>query len=290
MDLLLEAVRSGLSGALVVRGEAGVGKTALLDATVAAAGDLRVLRLVGIESEMELGYAGLHQLVHPFEDELEALPTRRARRARVAFGLEEAASVDRLLVSLGTLTLLSTVASRQPLLCVVDDAQWLDRESTDVLAFVARRLFADGVGLVIAVRDPDGEHLLYRGVSELRLAGLAEPDAAQLLASVAAGPVQPDVARQIAVATGGTPWRRSRSARGSRRCNSRGGRRCRTSSRSVGRSRSSSSPRCERCRTTRRRCCSPRRRTRPATPRWCCEPVGRWASTARQRRRPRMPT
>ena len=161
MDLLLDAVRSGLSGALVVRGEAGVGKTALLDATVAAAGDLRVLRLVGIESEMELGYAGLHQLVHPFEDELEALPTRQRDALRVAFGLEEGASVDRLLVSLGTLTLLSTVASRQPLLCVVDDAQWLDRESTDVLAFVARRLFADGVGLVIAVRDPDGEHLSF---------------------------------------------------------------------------------------------------------------------------------
>jgi DNA-binding CsgD family transcriptional regulator len=205
IELLLDAVRGGLGASLVVRGEAGIGKTALLDATVVAAADLRVLRLVGIESEMELGYAGLHQLVHPFVDELEILPTRQRDALRVAFGFEETARVDRMMVGLATLTLLSTVASQQALLCVIDDAQWLDRESTDVLAFVARRLLAYRVGLIIAVRDPDGDHLSYRGVSEVRLAGLAEPDAAQLLATVAAGPVQPEVARQVATATGGNP-------------------------------------------------------------------------------------
>jgi DNA-binding CsgD family transcriptional regulator len=205
IEHLLGAVRDGLSGALVLRGEAGIGKTTLLDETAASATDLRVLRLVGIESEMELGYAGLHLLLHPFVDDLDTLPPRQRQALRVAFGLEEGAGVDGLLVGLATLMALSTVAARQPLLCIVDDAQWLDRESTDVLAFVARRLYADRVGLIIAVRDPDGERMSYQGVTEVRLGGLAEREAAQLLERVAAGPVRDDVARHIAVETGGNP-------------------------------------------------------------------------------------
>ena len=205
IERVLGSVRNGLSGALVLRGEPGIGKTALLEYAVGLAKDMRVLRLVGIESEMELGYAALHQLLLPLLGEIEVLPVRQRRALGTAFGLEGEAAVDRMMVGLAALTLLSTFATRRPVLCVIDDAQWIDRESADVLAFVARRLYADRVAMVIAVRDPFAGHAAFDGIVEIRLDGLAEPEANQLLAAVAAGPVLDQVGSRVIAETRGNP-------------------------------------------------------------------------------------
>ena len=157
---LLEAARAGRSGVLVVRGEPGVGKTALLDWAVGSAAGLRVVRVAGVESEMELAFAALQQLCAPMLDKLEGLPDPQRAALGVAFGLTAGAAPDRFLVGLAVLSLVSEVAERQPLLCVVDDAQWLDRASALVLGFVARRLLADPVALVFAAREPGEE---FRG-------------------------------------------------------------------------------------------------------------------------------
>ena len=183
IERLLGSVRGGLSGALVLRGEPGIGKTALLEYAAGLATDMHLLRLVGIESEMELGYAALHQLLLPFLGDIDVLPVRQRGALGAAFGLEGEATVDRMMVGLATLTLLSASAKPQPVLCVIDDAQWIDRESAEVLAFVARRLFADQVGMVIAVRDPFAAgHAAFDGIAEIRLDGLAEAEAGELLA------------------------------------------------------------------------------------------------------------
>ena len=136
---LLEAARGGRSGALVVHGEAGVGKTALLDCAIESAAGLRIARVAGIESEMELAYAALQQLCAPMLDKLEALPDPQREALGVAFGLTTGAAPDRFLVGLAALSLLSEVAEQRPLLCVIDDAQWLDRASAQALAFAARQ-------------------------------------------------------------------------------------------------------------------------------------------------------
>ena len=154
LDSLLEDLRSGRGRALVVRGEAGVGKSALLEYAAGAAADMRVARAVGVESEMELAFAGLHQLCAPLLDRLERLPAPQREALGIAFGLRGGGAPDRFLVGLAVLTLLSEAAEDRPLLCLVDDAQWLDRASAQVLAFVARRLLADPVGLLFAARDP----------------------------------------------------------------------------------------------------------------------------------------
>jgi len=143
LDGLLGDLRSGRGRALVVRGEAGVGKSALLDCLAGAAVDMRVVRAVGAESEMELAFAGLHLLCAPLLDRLEELPVPQRDALGVAFGLREGGAPDRFMVGLAVLTLLSEVAEDRPLLCLVDDAQWLDRASAQVLAFVARRLLAE---------------------------------------------------------------------------------------------------------------------------------------------------
>ena len=143
LDGLLGNLRSGRGRALVVRGEAGVGKSALLEYAAGAASDLRVVRAAGVESEMELAFAGLHLLCAPLLDRREGLPGPQRDALGIAFGLREGAAPDRFLVGLAVLTLLSEVAGDRPLLCLVDDAQWLDRASAQVLAFVARRLLAD---------------------------------------------------------------------------------------------------------------------------------------------------
>src|SRR5499425_3329217 len=143
LDGLVQDLRSGRGWALVVRGEAGVGKSALLEYAAGAAADMRVVRAVGVESEMELAFAGLHQLCAPLLDRLERLPAPQRDALGIAFGLREGAAPDRFLVGLAVLTLLSEAAGERPLLCVVDDAQWLDRASAQVLGFVARRLLAD---------------------------------------------------------------------------------------------------------------------------------------------------
>jgi energy-coupling factor transporter ATP-binding protein EcfA2 len=157
LDGLLQDLRSGHGRALVVWGEAGVGKSALLECAAGAAPDLRLVRAVGVESEMELAFAGLHQLCAPLLAHLERLPAPQRDALGVAFGLREGAAPDRFLVGLAVLTLLSEAAGERPLLCLVDDAQWLDRASAQVLAFVARRLLADPVGLIFAARDPGQE-------------------------------------------------------------------------------------------------------------------------------------
>src|SRR6266702_3449944 len=151
---LLDAARAGRSGVLVMRGEPGVGKTALLEYAIESAAGLRVARVAGVESEMELAFASLQQLCAPMLDKLEALPDPQRAALGVAFGLNIGAAPDRFLVGLAALSLLSEVAEQQPLLCVIDDAQWLDRASAQTLAFVARRLLAESVVMLFAVREP----------------------------------------------------------------------------------------------------------------------------------------
>src|SRR3954464_12330436 len=169
LDQLLEAVRAGESGALVLRGEPGIGKTALLEQAVASATDFRVARAAGVEGEMELAFATLQQLCAPMFDRLELLPAPQRDALGVAFGLRAGDPPDRFLVGLAALSLLSAVAEEQPLLCVIDDSQWLDRASAQALAFVARRLLAESVAVVFATREPSEE---FSGLPELRVEGL----------------------------------------------------------------------------------------------------------------------
>ena len=186
LDRLIEAVRAGESRVLVVHGESGVGKTALLEYAIESAAGLRVARVAGVESEMELAFAALQQLCAPMLGKLAGLPDPQRAALGVAFGLETGAAPDRFVVGLAALSLLSAVAEQQPLLCVVDDAQWLDRASALVLAFVARRLLAEPVAVVFAANEP-GEEL--RGLPELVVGGLGEGDARELLGSVRQGAV-----------------------------------------------------------------------------------------------------
>src|SRR5689334_12749635 len=186
LDRLLDNVRGGQSAVLVLRGEAGVGKTALLRYCARQASGLRVARIAGVESEMELAFAGLHQLCAPMLGRLEALPAPQRAALGVALGLESGPAPDRFLVALAALSLLSEVAAERPLLCLVDDAQWLDAASGQVLGFVARRLLAESVAIVFAVRDPaDAPELV--GLPELSLRGLDDEDARSVLATVIPG-------------------------------------------------------------------------------------------------------
>ena len=177
-------MRAGEGRALVVRGEPGVGKTVLLDYLAGGASGCRVVRAVGVQSEMELAFAGLHQLCAPMLDHA-SLPDPQRGALRTAFGLSAGPAPDRFLVGLAVLGLLSETAGERPLICVVDDAQWLDRASAQALGFAARRLAADPVGLVFAARIP-GEDMA--GLPELVVEGLAERDARALLESVLTGP------------------------------------------------------------------------------------------------------
>jgi hypothetical protein len=162
LDLLWEAVREGESGALVVRGEPGVGKSALLEYVAGKASGCRVARAAGVQSEMELAFSGLDQLCAPMLDRVDRLPEPQRDALRTAFGLAGGAAPDRFLVGLAVLGLLSDAADEEPLVCVVDDAQWLDRASAQALAFVARRLVAESVALVFAVREPGDEQNFAR--------------------------------------------------------------------------------------------------------------------------------
>jgi hypothetical protein len=152
LDRLIGAVRAGESRALVLHGEAGVGKTALLEYLAVQALGCRVTRAAGVQSEMELAFAGLHQLCAPVLDHLGRLPPPQRDALRTVFGISSGPPPDRFVVGLAVLGLLSEAAERQPLVCLVDDQQWLDRASAQILAFVARRLGAESVGLVFAAR------------------------------------------------------------------------------------------------------------------------------------------
>ena len=204
LDRLLEDVRRGHSSVLVIRGEAGVGKTALLRYAAEQASGFRVAQLAGVESEMELAYAGLHQLCAPVLGQLDVLPEPQQVALRVALGLASGDPPDPFLVALGTLGLMSAVAGERPLLCVVDDLQWLDDASAAVLGFVARRLLAEPVALVFAVREPDDEHRLA-GVPELPLRGLDDAGARALLATVIPGRIDARVRDRIVAETRGNP-------------------------------------------------------------------------------------
>jgi DNA-binding CsgD family transcriptional regulator len=204
LDRLLADVRAGNSQVLVVRGEAGMGKTALLHYLLERASDCRVARAAGIESEMELAFAGLHQLCAPFLDRLERLPGPQRDALATAFGLSSGEPPDRFLVGLAVLSLLADAAEQQPLICLIDDAHWLDRVSAQSLAFVARRVLAERVALVFAVREPSEEQELT-GLRELLLRGLSDGDAGALLDSVISGPVEARVRERIVAETHGNP-------------------------------------------------------------------------------------
>jgi DNA-binding CsgD family transcriptional regulator len=202
LDRLIDAVRAGESRALVVAGEPGAGKTALLDYAAGRVSGLRVARAAGVQSEMELAFAGLQQLCWPMLDPLERLPAPQRDALRTAFGLSAGPPPDRFLVGLAVLSLLAEAAAEQPVVCLVDDQQWLDRASAQVLGFVARRLGAESVGLVFAARVPSGE---LAGLPELVVAGLPEADARALLDRVTAGPLDERVRDRIVAETRGNP-------------------------------------------------------------------------------------
>ena len=203
LDRWLTSAQSGQSQVRVIRGEPGVGKTALLDYLAERAGGCRVARAAGVESEMELPFAGLHQLCAPLLDRLDRLPRPQAAALSTAFGLEAGDPPGRFLVGVAVLSLLAEVAEEEPLVCIVDDAHWLDQVSAQTLAFVGRRLLAERVALVFGVREAiDNE---FGGVQELLVHGLGDEDARALLDSVLTGPVDEQVRERIVSETRGNP-------------------------------------------------------------------------------------
>jgi DNA-binding CsgD family transcriptional regulator len=202
LDGLLSAVRAGHSQVLVVRGPPGVGKTALLGYVIESAAELRIARVSGVESEMELAFAALQQVCAPMLDGLDHLPDPQRDALGVAFGLWAGEAPDRFVVGLAVLSLLSEAAVARPLLCIVDDAQWLDSASAQVLGFVARRLLGEPVALVFATREPGAE---LAGLPELALGGLGDSEARELLGSVPRGPLDEGIADRIIAETGGNP-------------------------------------------------------------------------------------
>lgn len=204
LDRLLADARAGRGQVLVLRGEAGIGKSALLEYVREQASGCRVVRAAGVESEQEMAYAGLHEICAPFLDRLDRLPGPQRAAFGTAFGLSEGARPTRFLVGLAVLTLLADVADEQPLVCLIDDAQWLDRMSAVILTFVARRLLAERIALVFAVRESSPE-LDLAGLPELTVRGLVDADARTLLESVIKGPVDTRVRDRIIAETHGNP-------------------------------------------------------------------------------------
>ncbi|MEU9336597.1 AAA family ATPase [Streptomyces sp. NPDC048290] len=204
LDDLLTRARAGRSGVLVLRGEAGIGKTELLAYLLGRAAGCRVVRVAGVQSEMELSYAGLHQLCAPLLAHLDDLPEPQRNALRTAFGMQVGEVPDRFLVGLATLSLLAAAVGDEPLLCLVDDAQWLDRVSAQTLEFVARRLLAESVLLVLAVRE-SGSREILADLPELPVRGLNERESRELLDSVVTGPLDQGVRDRIVAETRGNP-------------------------------------------------------------------------------------
>jgi hypothetical protein len=204
LDRQLARIRAGHSAVQVLRGEAGVGKTALLDYVAERASGCRVARAAGVQSEMELAFAGLHQLCAPMLDGLEGLPGPQRDALRVAFGLQDGAAPDQFLVALAVLSLLAEAAEARPLVCLVDDAQWLDRASGQALAFVARRLQAERLAMVFAVRE-HSEDDEFASLPQLVVEGLADSDARLLLASGIRGRLDERVCDRVVAETRGNP-------------------------------------------------------------------------------------
>jgi DNA-binding CsgD family transcriptional regulator/tetratricopeptide (TPR) repeat protein len=203
LDAMVAAIRGGESRTLVVRGEAGVGKTALMRYAIATAGDdVAVVRAVGVESEMELAFASLHQLCAPLLVGLDRLPAPQREALRIVFGLAAGPPPDRFLIGLAVLSLLSDAAEERPLLCAIDDSQWLDQASARTLGFVARRLRAEPIGLLFAAREPGAE---LRDLPELEVRGLRQADARALLSSVVRFVLDERVGDRIVAETRGNP-------------------------------------------------------------------------------------
>ena len=199
---LLDAVRAGESRTLVITGAPGVGKTALLESAAESAPDVRFQRAVGVESEMELAFAGLHQLCAPLLERLGRLPEPQQQALAIALGLRAGAAPDRFLLGLAVLSLLSEVAAERPLLCVIDDAQWIDRASAQTFAFVARRVSAESLAIVFAMRDPADD--LAR-LPSLELGGLDDEAARELLRSVVSTPLDERLRDRVIAETHGNP-------------------------------------------------------------------------------------
>ena len=203
-DRLLDQARTGTSAVLVVRGEPGIGKTALLDYAAARARGFRVVRVWGVQSEMELAFAGLHQLCMPMLGRLELLPAPQRDALEVAFGLREGQAPNRFLVGLAVLSLLAATSEERPLICLVDDAQWLDRASVQCLAFAARRLQVEPIALILAAREPSDDPELA-ALPGLFVSALGHDDALALLTSAVGGRLDPQVRDRIVAETGGNP-------------------------------------------------------------------------------------
>lgn len=204
LDALVTEARAGHSGALVLDGEPGIGKSALLDHLADGVQGCRVLRVTGVESEMELAFAGLHQLCRPLFHLVDRLPPPQAAALRAAFGLAAGDRPDRFLVGLAALSLISEGGHERPLVCLVDDAQWLDRASAQTIAFIARRLEAESVVVVIATR-PGPDDVTWTGLPRLTVRGLGTADAAALLATVLPGELDRRVRARILAETRGNP-------------------------------------------------------------------------------------
>ena len=204
LDRLVADVLAGSSRVLVMRGEAGVGKSALLAYLSGRTAGWQVASAAGVESEMDLAYSGLHQLCAPLLDHLDELPVPQRNALATVFGLSTGPAPDRFLVGLATLTLVAQAAEQQPLACIVDDAQWLDSASAQLLAFVARRLLAERVALVCAARTGTGDGVLA-GLPALEIRGLSDGDARPLLVGHVHGPIDAAVTDQIIAESRGNP-------------------------------------------------------------------------------------
>ena len=205
LDQALAAARLGRSSQLVIRGEPGIGKTALLQYAIEQAGSMRVLSARGVEFESDVPFAGLSELLQPAVDRLDRLPPFHADALRSSLGLGPRIEADRLIIGAAALGLVSAFADEAPLLLTVDDAQWLDRASTEAIGFLARRLVADPVCVLIAIREGEESPLLAAGLPELRLAGLDSEAATELLARAGGTAVAADIASRLVEATGGNP-------------------------------------------------------------------------------------
>lgn len=275
LDELLITTRSGRCQVLVLRGEAGIGKTALLDYLAGSATGVRTLQVAGVQSDMELAFAGLQQLCAPLLGHLDALPAPQRDALDVAFGRAVGAAPDRFLVGLAVLSLLAAAADERPILCLVDDAQWLDEVSVQTLGFIARRLLAEPVALVFAVRDHPA---LLADLPELAIRGLPDGDARELLESVMVGGIDPRVRDRIVAETRGVPLAILEARAASRRPSSPAASGSPVSDRRRRRSSRVSYPASRLCRTPPAVCSSSPPPTPSATPRCSCAPPAGWAS------------
>ncbi len=201
---MLAQARDGQSAVLVIRGEPGIGKTALLRYAARQASGLRITEVEGVQAEMELPFAAIHRLCAPMLDELEVLAEPQQNALRVALGISSGDAPDRFLVAVAVLNLLAATAEKRPLLCLVDDAQWLDAASLQALGFVARRLLAEPVAMMFSLREPAATRALD-GLPQLSLEGLDEPDARALLSRAVPGRLDDRVRDRIIAETAGNP-------------------------------------------------------------------------------------